>query len=339
MVRPGVRQTHPEHCQPASIDDISRSGFPTVVVSSADRLIFQSSLMKIGCFRASPRHPLFRNSGPIENAVFVFPRTSVLIQHEGRRPFASSSNGVNFYNPGQVYWRQAIEPAGDRCEYFAVRRDVLLEALRRHDPSAADRPDAPFQLQFAASTPAIYLLQRLIVRRVADAGQGTEVMALEEGVLQLLGKVLAYAYGRPASEPPAWPAHRELARRLVEVLGTCFHEDLSLEDLARQVGCSPFFLARVFRRVDGRSIHQYRLQLRLTRSLERVALASDLAVVADELGFSSHSHFTAAFRRAFGITPSQFRAQASSRTIERLLVRATATQGPRSPAETVLLGS
>jgi AraC-like DNA-binding protein len=35
--------------------------------------------------------------------------------------------------------------------------------------------------------------------------------------------------------------------------------------------------------------------------------ASDLTALAFDLGFSSHSHFSAAFRRAFGCTPSAFR--------------------------------
>jgi len=35
--------------------------------------------------------------------------------------------------------------------------------------------------------------------------------------------------------------------------------------------------------------------------------ADDLTSLALDLGFSSHSHFTLAFRRAFGCTPSQFR--------------------------------
>ena len=55
-------------------------------------------------------------------------------------------------------------------------------------------------------------------------------------------------------------------------------------------------------------MHAYRVQLRLRHALERVAEpAADLASVALDLGFASHSHFTAAFRRAYGRTPGDFR--------------------------------
>jgi AraC-like DNA-binding protein len=65
------------------------------------------------------------------------------------------------------------------------------------------------------------------------------------------------------------------------------------------------------------------MRLRLHASLERVAEpGSDLTAVALDLGFASHSHFTAAFRRSFGLTPSALRAQARARTLAGLRVRA-----------------
>ena len=68
-------------------------------------------------------------------------------------------------------------------------------------------------------------------------------------------------------------------------------------------------LARVFRRHSGVSVHRTILTLRLRDSLDRLREASaDIASIALDLGFSDHSHFTAAFRRAFGITPSRARA-------------------------------
>ena len=49
------------------------------------------------------------------------------------------------------------------------------------------------------------------------------------------------------------------------------------------------------------------MALRLRAALERIADGEDVATLALALGFSSHSHFTSAFRRAFGVAPSQVR--------------------------------
>jgi transcriptional regulator GlxA family with amidase domain len=75
-----------------------------------------------------------------------------------------------------------------------------------------------------------------------------------------------------------------------------------------------FHLCRVFRRHVGMTLHEYRQQLRVRHALETVASGDvDLLQVALELGFSGHSHFTAAFRAAFGAPPSVLRTAGMSR--------------------------
>jgi AraC-like DNA-binding protein len=76
----------------------------------------------------------------------------------------------------------------------------------------------------------------------------------------------------------------------------------------RAVHVSPFHLARIFQQQTGVPVHRYLTQLRLRASLERLADGEeDLTTIALELGFSSHSHFTDAFRREFGQPPSEIR--------------------------------
>ena len=83
----------------------------------------------------------------------------------------------------------------------------------------------------------------------------------------------------------------------------------TLAELAARVHYSPYFLARIFRRLTGYSIAGFRQQLRLRLSLEQALNpAADLSAIAAGYGFSSHSHYTRAFRQAFGCTPSQARA-------------------------------
>jgi AraC-like DNA-binding protein len=95
------------------------------------------------------------------------------------------------------------------------------------------------------------------------------------------------------------------------LLSARFTEHLTLEELGREVNVSPFHLARSFRRHTGYTLHEYRIHLRLRAALERLAAGDeDLAVIARAVGFSSHSHLTATFRRAFGVPPSCVRKRA-----------------------------
>jgi AraC-like DNA-binding protein len=69
-----------------------------------------------------------------------------------------------------------------------------------------------------------------------------------------------------------------------------------------------FHLCRLFRRRTGLTIHAYRHHLRLRNALEPLEQAdADLLALALDLGYSGHSHFTALFRRQFGIVPSRLR--------------------------------
>jgi AraC family transcriptional regulator len=77
-----------------------------------------------------------------------------------------------------------------------------------------------------------------------------------------------------------------------------------VDEIAREVGLSPFHLARLFRRHTGFSLHGYRTRIRLLQALDRIEEARGaLTDLALELGFSSQSHLTDAFRRAFGVPP------------------------------------
>ena len=48
---------------------------------------------------------------------------------------------------------------------------------------------------------------------------------------------------------------------------------------------------------------------------------TDLSAIAAALGFSSHSQFTAHFRAAFGVTPSQLRRRATPEAVREMAER------------------
>lgn len=103
---------------------------------------------------------------------------------------------------------------------------------------------------------------------------------------------------------------RELIRRVGEYLARTPQEEVGLEQAARAVGVSPSSLALAFRKSEGVGFYRYALNSRLARAAELLPTSDDLTRLAHELGFSSHSHFSNAFHRWSGRTPSAFRAAA-----------------------------
>ena len=87
----------------------------------------------------------------------------------------------------------------------------------------------------------------------------------------------------------------------------------TLAEIAAEVRGSPVYLTQVFQQVEGLPLYRYQLRLRLARALDLLAQYDDLTDISQDLGFSSHSHFSAAFREVYGRSPSEFRRSALSR--------------------------
>lgn len=205
---------------------------------------------------------------------------------------------------------------------FAFDDALLDAAVRELEPSGAESAQPPFRFGHTPSDPLVFLLHEQL-RHAARSGKGAR-LALDEAAVRLLAALLESAYRRRGisggrSRAATSELHHEQMRRTALLLATRFAEDLSLDAIARAVHSSPYHLARVFRRKSGLSIHQYRHRLRLREALQRLAEGNtDLTGLALELGFSSHSHLTDAFRQAFGISPSVYRKSCDGRRLREL---------------------
>ena len=278
--------------------------------TEVDRVVLDTGMVRIGAFRCSPCHPSFHDSGPARNCCFVFPRTAVEIQHENQPAFAANPNVVTFYNKGQTYLRSAISDDGDRCDWFGMRLDIVQDVVRAFDPTVDAHQHSPFRTTRGWSDANTYLAQRRLFDQVLR-GAAEEPLAIEESVVRLLERVLRDGVSQePAARLPSIASRQdEIVRHAELILSERWNERLTLRDIATEVGMSAYHLCRLFLRKTGLGLHQYRQQLRVRWSLERVAeVRMPLVDVALEAGFSSHSHFTSAFRREFGQTPSSVRA-------------------------------
>jgi len=152
---------------------------------------------------------------------------------------------------------------------------------------------------------------------------GRQALEIEELALQLLNDVLTDVDGEHTERRRHRSDTLQLQRRWTENVKLLIAErpeaKFSLPEIARKVHCSPFHLSRIFRATVGSSIHQYQLRLRLALALDQLGDGSQsLTELALALGFSSHSHFTAAFQQAFGFSPSDFRRIRTARHMRKL---------------------
>ena len=100
----------------------------------------------------------------------------------------------------------------------------------------------------------------------------------------------------------------QLIQRLHTYIADHVAEDLSLSALAQTVFLSPVYLSRLYKQLTGSNLSEYVQSVRLeyARSLLKHG-AVRVSDIAYQSGFESAAHFSRTFKKAFGITPQEYR--------------------------------
>lgn len=243
-----------------------------------------------------------RERGEEESACrtsLVFPYRGVFVRHVGDEEVVAEPNQVLFFNRGEAYRVSHPVVGGDACLSVAMPEALLAELVP--DTHCTKVPTFAFnkqKLQIDARAQALVALLRHGLATGTAEMLEAEALALTL-VRRAVGKrntgVRSTSYGR-----------RKLADRAKLVLSSDLARRWTLGDIAVETGVSPVYLTQVFQQAEGVPLYRYQLRLRLAKALDLLANYDDLTALGLDLGFSSHSHFSAAFRQAYGRTPAEF---------------------------------
>jgi AraC family transcriptional regulator len=236
----------------------------------------------------------------------VFPYRGVYVRHVGLDQAVAEANQVLFFNAFEGYRIGHPVPGGDASLTLVISQAMLRELA----PTALmhDGENLWFlqpRLRIDARTQALVALLRHRLRQKV-----AEPLEAESLSLTLIQRALG---PRTTHTPGSTFGRQRLVDRVKLVLASDLARRWTLAEIAAEVRGSPVYLTQVFQQVEGLPLYRYQLRLRLARALDLLALHDDLTDISQELGFSSHSHFSAAFRGAYGRSPSEFRRSALSR--------------------------
>src|SRR5262249_38020950 len=265
-----------------------------------ETLLFSDDTAAAGTFACATSDPLFSGGMPSTAHCIVFSRTAVWIQHEGAPRYVADPTVVTFHSRGRAYRRWRVSNAGDRCDWIAVRDDVVRDTLRAWSPAAADADRVRFPHQYAVAPAPLYARQRRMFDRLARGE--CDGLTVEETASALLRGALASAFRRDSREAPR-RASQDAVQHAREIIARDPGTSVRLAELAHRVGLSPFQLCRAFVRVCGETMTAYRLRLRLLASLDPLAAGRGFASIAPPPGVCSHRPLTSSVRRAFGAPP------------------------------------
>lgn len=100
----------------------------------------------------------------------------------------------------------------------------------------------------------------------------------------------------------------DIAREIKAYIDAHYGEDISLDLIAEKFYFSREYAGRIFRAQYGCAIYEYIQQVRMEKAGE--LLKNDklsLQTVSDALGYSNANYFSKAFRRHYGMSPSEYR--------------------------------
>jgi len=283
------------------------------------RSLYDSPIVSVSdyCCQAFRGGPSAEEHSGANNIVFM--RHGAFSRHFGRRSVTADVNQAVFFSKGSTYRVSHPADCGDRGVIFAPSLRALNDIIRELDPSIDDRPEWSFPFVTGPCDSGVFWRLHEFARRLEATEPDplkpprVEPIWAEETALQLIADAMEAAFvrhGLPRKfRRNATDAdHADRVEAAKSYLARRLGDSITLDDVARAAGASPFHLTRIFHRRTGAPVHRYLIRLRLRSALERLADgASDLTALALELGFSSHSHFTDAFRREFGRAPSDAR--------------------------------
>lgn len=236
----------------------------------------------------------------------VFPYRGVYVRHVGNDQAVAEANQVLFFNATEGYRVSHPLPGGDASLTLVIGESQLRElappTFLHHGTTLAFRQQ---RRRIDARAQALVALLRHSLRQKIAEPLEAESLALTL-VQRALGPRTTHAAG-------ASIGRQRLVDRAKLVLTGDLGRRWTLAEIAAEMRCSPVYLTQVFQQVEGLPLYRYQLRLRLARALDLLPQYVDLTTLSLDLGFSSHSHFSAAFREAYGRSPSEFRQSALGR--------------------------
>jgi hemolysin activation/secretion protein/AraC-like DNA-binding protein len=219
--------------------------------------------------------------------------------------FVAMPNGDAFLRASR------LEPL--KLQFFTIQPQYLngvLTVAEWHQLEMIQNSSSPRALIFTADKPIAQKFERLAAQTQNNS------LPLRCGLLQLWAGAMAELLTTPSASFPKGNVLRERFRQLVGQMPEIELAKLSLNDLSQQLHCSERHFSRLFREEFGVPLRAHQIESRLQRARQLLADSDNKIInVAYDSGYRHLGLFNAMFKKRFGVTPSEWRRQKSSKSL------------------------
>jgi len=133
-------------------------------------------------------------------------------------------------------------------------------------------------------------------------------MFLEAKVMELLMLQLEQISKTSHTTRSISSSNREKIYAVKDIISKNLESHTTLNNLARQVGTNEFTLKKGFKEIFGTTVFGYWNELKMERA-KHMLLHEDIPInmVSEKIGYKNPQHFTTAFKRKYGVVPSELK--------------------------------
>jgi AraC family transcriptional regulator len=272
--------------------------------------LYRSTFGKVEFLRCNGLHASARRREFATHLHFTLPLAGSFVWHADHDSVFADPTTLLCTQQGESF--RMSHPNGGDASLVLTPTEQVLSHLS--EPAQAAGLETPRRI-FVAPARA----QLLAYRFYADPTTKLDTLAADECLVQFFESI---ALDRSMGAASAAGCTTGLVRRsrddalVRKALDHVHHTSeplLTLKNIASAMRVRAGYLTHAFKQRTGQPLYRYIMTLKLSRALHRIATADeDLTQIALDLGFSSHSHFSALFKARYGLSPSQVRHGAST---------------------------
>lgn len=110
-----------------------------------------------------------------------------------------------------------------------------------------------------------------------------------------------------ADDPTSWVTNRNVLK-VINIIKSRFDEELSLEELADEIGVHKVYLSRLFKKESGRTYYDFLQSYRIGKAVQLLEEEKlKMYEIAMKTGFKNYDQFAVVFKKMKGVSPTEYR--------------------------------